>query len=162
MSDNGATSIIRKFEGLYNTGLSKPDPQGLARRFDFIRPRGDDRDRFTTEEFVIRDEGSFLRFLDRIPEKVMDCVPCPRPSDDPLLQRPDIDFENHMVLVIISHDPNCFIELEIIGVEVTSKAMRVLCRYSEPGPVVPKIITYGTYCAVVVRRFDGEVVFAQQ
>ena len=162
MLDNGATSIIRKFEGLYNTGLSKPDPQGLARRFDFIRPRGDDRDRFTTEEFVIRDEGSFLRFLDRIPEKVMDCVPGPGPSEDPLLQRPDIDFENHMVLVIISHEPNCFIELEIIGVEVTSKAMRVLCRYSEPGPVVPKIITYGTYCAVVVRRFDGEVVFAQQ
>ncbi len=41
MLDNETTSIIRKFEGLYNTGLSKPDPQGLARHFDFVRPRGD-------------------------------------------------------------------------------------------------------------------------
>jgi hypothetical protein len=64
-----------------------------------------------------------------------------------------------MVLVIISHEPNCFIDLDIGGVELTSDAMHVLCRYSGPGPVAQKIISYGTYCAVVVRRFDGEVVF---
>jgi hypothetical protein len=38
--------------------------------------------------------------------------------------------------------------------------MRVLCHYSEPGPVVQKIISYGSYCAVVVRRFDADIVFA--
>jgi hypothetical protein len=68
-------------------------------------------------------------------------VPSPAPSIDPLLQHPKIDFDK----------PH--------GVGHQSKAMEVLCHYSEPGPVVPKAISYGAYCALVTRRFDGEVVF---
>jgi hypothetical protein len=64
-----------------------------------------------------------------------------------------------MVLVITSHEPNCFIDLDIVAVELTSKAMEVLCHYSEPGPVVPKAISYVAYCAIVTRRFDGEIAF---
>jgi hypothetical protein len=89
----------------------------------------------------------------------MDFVPSPPPSNDPLLERPKIDFDKLMVLVIISHEPNCFIDLDIVAIELTSKAMEVLCHYSVPGQVVPKVISYGAYCAVVTRRFDGEVVF---
>ena len=152
--------ILQKFRGLYNTGLSRPHVQGLARRFDVIKaaPVGD-LIRFNKEECVIRDEQSFHRFIARIPEKVMDFVPSPPPSNDPLLQRPKIDFDKHMVLVIISHEPNCFIDLDIVGIEPTSKAMEVHCHYSEPGPVMQKAISYGAYCAVVTHRFDAEVVF---
>ena len=66
-----------------------------------------------------------------------------------------------MVLVIISHEPSCFIDLDIVGIEPTSNAMEVHCHYSEPGPAINinKVISYGAYCAVVTRRFDGEVVF---
>jgi hypothetical protein len=92
----------------------------------------------------------------------MDFVPSPGPSNDPLLKRPAIDFNSHMVLAITSQYPNRFIDSEIVEVERTSTALRVLCRFSEPGPVVQMIIGYGTYCAVVVGRFDGEVVFAQE
>jgi hypothetical protein len=50
----------------------------------------------------------------------------PPPSKDPLLQRPKIGFDRHMVLVIISHEPNCFIDLDIVRIELTSEAMEVL------------------------------------
>jgi hypothetical protein len=152
--------IVQRFRGLYNTGRSRANPQGLARRFDFIQaPPIDDLIRFNKEECVIRDEQTFHRFIAYIPDKVMDFVPSPPPSNDPLLQRPKIDFDKYMVLVIISHEPNCFIDLDIVGIELTSKAMKVLCRYSDPGPVVPKAISYGAYCAVVTRRFDGDILF---
>jgi hypothetical protein len=156
---NADALILQRFRGLYNTGLSRGHPQGLARRFDFIQAPVDDLIRFNKEECVIRDEQSFHRFIAYIPDKVMAFVPSPPPSNDLLFQRPKIDFEKLMVLVIISHEPNCFIDLDIVGIELTSKAMKVLCRYSEPGPAVPKVISYGAYCAVVTRRFDGEVVF---
>jgi len=152
-------SIIRKFRGLYDTGKSQPDLQGLASRFDFIRPRPDDRVRYTTAECVIRDKGSLERFIDRVPERKMQHVPHPEPNDDPILQRPEIDFEKQMLLAIVSHEPNRFVELDIQGVELASGTVRVLCHYPEPGPVLQKIISYGFYCAVVVPRFDGEVVF---
>jgi hypothetical protein len=157
---NADALILQRFRGLYKTELSRPHPQGLARNLDFIQaPPDDDLIRFDKKECVIRDEQSFHRFIARIPDKVMNFVPSPQPSNDPLLQRPKIDFDKHMVLVIISHEPNCFIDLDIVRVELTSKAMEVLCHYSEPGPVIQKIISYGAYCAVVTRRFDGEVVF---
>lgn len=159
MSKAEGAAIIRRFRGLYDTGRSVSDLPGLEGRFDFLRPRADKGRRETTESLVISTAGQLHRFIDRIPEKVMDCVPCPGPSADPLLQRPSIDFDIHMVLAIISHDPNRFIEAEIVDVERTPEALRVLCRFPEPGPVVPKIISYGTYCAVVVGRFEGEVIF---
>ena len=88
-------------------------------------------------------------------------MPSPPPSKDPLLRHPKIDFQNHMVLVIVSHEPNCFIDLEIVGVRLEGKVMQVLCRYGEPGQIVQKAISYGSYCAVVVNRFAGDVVFIQ-
>ena len=66
-----------------------------------------------------------------------------------------------MVLVIISHEPNCFIDLNIVGIEQKFESMQVLCHYGEPGPVAQKVISYGLYCAAVVRRFDGEIVFVR-
>ena len=162
MSNDEDAVIIRKFRGLYDTGRSEPDPQGLAELFNLIKPRADRQRRIATETLVIRTAGEFLRFIDGIPERVMHFVPSPGPSDDPLLQRPAIDFNSQMVLAIICQDPNRFIDVEIVDVERTPDALRVLCCVSKPGPVVPKVISYGTYCAVVVVRFDGEVVFAEK
>jgi|SRR3954447_24541517 hypothetical protein len=69
------------------------------------------------------------------------------PTDDPLLQSPKIDFDKLMVSVVISHEPNCFTGLDIVGVELAPKVMEVLCHYSEPGLVVPKVVSYGAHCA---------------
>ena len=71
---------IRKFAGLYDTGRSRPDLRGLADRFDFIQSRTGDGLRYTTEEYVIRGKETLDRFIDRVPEREMDFVPCPKPS----------------------------------------------------------------------------------
>jgi hypothetical protein len=99
-------SIIRKFRGLYDTGKFMPDPQGLAPLFPCIRPRADNRVRYTTAECVIRDKGTLDHFIDRVPKQKMQHVPYPDPNDDPILQCPEIDFE--------------FVELDIEGIEVMS------------------------------------------
>jgi len=112
---NANTLILQRFRGLYNTGVSRAHPQGLARHFDFIQAPPLDDLRINKEECVIRDEQSFHRFIANIPDKAMDFVPSPPPSNDLLLQRPKIDFDKLMVLVIISHEPNCFIDLDIVG-----------------------------------------------
>ena len=109
---NADALILQRFRGLYDTGLSEAHPQGMARHFDFIQaPPVDQLIRFNKEECVIRDEQSFHRFIARIPDKVMAFVPSPPPSDDPLLQRPKIDFDKLMVLVIISYRHSCFIAM---------------------------------------------------
>ena len=113
------------------------------------------------EEYVIRGEEEFFSFIARIPKKEAISEPSPPPSKDPLLRHPKIDFENHMVLVIVAQEPNCFIDLEIAGVELEGKAMKVICRYGEPGAIKQKVISHGAYCAVVVKRFDGDVVFME-
>ena len=155
---NADALIFQRFRGIYDTRLSQPHPQGLPVAF-IKAPSADGLIRFHKEECVIRDEQNLDRFIARIPDKVMAFEPSPPPSSDPLLQRPAIEFDKHMVVAIISHEPNRFIDLNIVDVELTSKAMEVHCQYSEPGPAVPKVISYGAYCAVVTRRFDGEVVF---
>lgn len=159
MNTNGG-EVLERFKGVCNTAHSGPHVGGLARCFDFIRPPAvDDTIRFAKEEYVIRDEQELFSFIARIPKTVAVFMPSPTPSKDPLLRHPKIDFQNHMLLVIVSHEPNCFVDLEIAGVRLEGKAMQVLCHYGEPGPIVQKVISHGAYCAVVVNRFAGDVVF---
>jgi hypothetical protein len=157
-------SIIRKFHGLYNTRNSKSDPQGLASLIPCILPREHNHVSFTKAEFVIRDKSSLDRFVDRVPEEEMQFTSHPEstePSNDPFLHRPRIDFEKHMLLAIVSHEPNRFVELDIEGVELMSGTMQVLWRV-QPGPVQAKVISYGYYCAVIVDRNGGDIVFICQ
>jgi hypothetical protein len=157
-------SIIRKFHGLYNTGNSTSDPQGLAGLIPCILPRDHNHVSFTKAEFVIRDKSSLDRFINRVPGEEMQFASHPEqaePSDDPILQRPRIDFEKHMFLAIVSHEPNRFVELDIEGVELMSGTIQVLCHF-QPGPVQAKVISYGYYCAIIVDRIDGDVAFTRQ
>ena len=146
----GRSSRMVSYTGLYDTGRSRRDLQGLfASRTDFW-----------TDKFVIRDRQSFLRFIDHIPEREMVFGRCSPASKDPLLQRPEIDFAKQMILAVVTHEPNRFIDSEIVAVEPSSTELRVVCRYSELGRVVAKVISYGKYSAAIVGRFDGEVTFS--
>ena len=159
MNTNGV-EVLERFKGICNTAHSNPHLAGLGRRFNFIRPPAvDDATRVAKEEYVIRDEENLFSFIARIPKTAAVSMPSPPPSKDALLRHPKIDFQNRMVLVIVAHEPNCFIDLEIVGVKLEGTSMQVLCRYGEPGRIVQKVICHGTYCAVVVNRFDGNVVF---
>lgn len=156
--------IIRKFHGLYNTGNSTSDPRGLASLIPCILPRDHNPVSVTKAEFVIRDKSSLDRFINRVPEGEMQFASHPEstePSDDPILHCPHIDFEKHMLLAIVSHEPNRFVELDIEGVELMSGTMQVLCHF-QPGSVQAKVISYGYYCAIIVDKNDGDIVFTCQ
>lgn len=47
-----------------------------------------------------------------------------------------------MVLVIVASRRNWFIDLEILGIKLEGKTTQVLCRYGEPGPLVPRAIRH--------------------
>jgi hypothetical protein len=152
MAENRTVSIVRSFKGLYDT---KRMPFNDTGRTIFVSP-------IWTKELVIRDEESFHRFVDEIPTKVMDCVPDPPPSTDPLLSRPPIDFQSHMLLVIIAEAAaRLVVDLEIERLELTSRSMKVYWRCGEPVLGPNKILGYGNYHAVVVNRFDGDVEFTR-
>jgi hypothetical protein len=99
-----------------------------------------------------------------IPETEMTPISPAPPSDDPLLQKPEIDFEKQMILVIFSHDVNQFISLKIKKVEIINEKMIVTTWYetSNPDAIVSKIVDYGFYYAVVLNTFDGEIVFQEE
>lgn len=160
MAENRIVSIVRRFEGLYDTKRSKPNPESLGGFLAGTRVSQGGPLPVWKKELVIRDEQSFHRFVDDIPKRVMDFVPDPPPSSDPLLRRPTIDFEMHMLLVILAHDPNRLVHLEIKGIELTPGSMKVDCRYDEPGLFAQKVVSFGTYQAAVVNRFDGSVEFS--
>lgn len=117
--------------------------------------------RFIGEEYVIRNEAEFASFISLIPKTEARFEPSPPPSQDALLRHPKIDFKERMLLVIVAHEPNCFVEVEIIEVKYIGETMHVLCHYGQPGQIAHKVISHGTYCAVLVNRFDGDVLFAQ-
>lgn len=115
----------------------------------------------STAPLVIKNKEDYERFIVMIPEYKMTRITPAPPSDDPLLKKPPVDFTNHMMLVIFSHDWDMFISLKIEKVEISGGKMIVTTWYEKPNPeaIVAKIIDYGFYYAVVVNRFDGEIVF---
>ena len=143
--ENKVVEIIETYSGMASFGY---DVSG-------------DGDIGSTAPLVIKNKEDYEIFIAMIPEyKMTPITPAP-PSDDPLLKKPHIDFDNHMMLVIFSHDTNMFISLKIEKVEIIGKKMIVTTWYEDPDPnaMVAKIIDYGFYYAVVVEAFDGEIVF---
>jgi hypothetical protein len=108
------------------------------------------------EALLIRDRSAFEAFVDRIPEhKLQKRQPAP-PSDDPLLERPTIDFDRHSIVVLVRGDtPWGTIEVRSLQRE----GDRLLVRSEHPplpehGPMAQPM-GIGTYIALVVDRFDG-------
>jgi len=116
----------------------------------------------TAKPVVIKTRQEFVEFVDtRIPTHEMTKRQPPPESDDPLLKKPDIDFGKRMMIVIFSIDENQFIDLRITKIVKKKDIMTVYTDYTFPDPeeIHQKIINYGFYYAVVVPRFNGEVVF---
>jgi hypothetical protein len=113
---------------------------------------------------IIKNRDEYENFISMIPEYEMTPVSPAPPNDDPLLKKPEINFDTQMMLVIFSHDVNLFIPLKIEKVEIIDDTMIVSTWYETPDPdeIVSKIVDYGLYYAVVINSFDGEIVFREQ
>ena len=113
------------------------------------------------EPRIIRNREEFRTFREGIPPFEM-TKQSPAPvNEDPLLTLNTIDWSTRMMLVIFSHDENTFIDLSIKDVKIQKGVMTAtaLYRYPDPMAIYQKVPEMGFYFALIVDRFDGEVVF---
>jgi len=109
---------------------------------------------------VIRDAEAYAAFVDTVPTtRVQKKQPAP-PSDDPLLQRPPIDFDDHMLLVARRDD--MYVGPEIRQIRPDGDGLSVSVVHPDPGQTVhaARVVDIGTYHAVEVPRVDGEVTWS--
>lgn len=108
---------------------------------------------------VIRDQAAYEAFCSRIPEQQLMQVPSPPPSNDPLLQRPPIDWESEMLLVA-SRSENMHVGcriMQIVQANDGSLDVRVDLDPIGDTPTLASVLGVGRYHAVVVPRTAGEV-----
>ena len=109
---------------------------------------------------VVRDRAAFDAFVSLIPkERIQKKQPAP-PSDDPLLSSPPIDFSRQMLLVAF-RTTTMYVhpELERPRMEGGKLVVDVAHPPLDDAAHPAAMHGVGTYCAIVVRAFDGEVEF---
>jgi hypothetical protein len=111
------------------------------------------------EALVVRDRGELEAFIERIPKtRLQKRQPAP-PSEDPLLEHPEIDFDRHCMIVLIRGDtPWGGIEVQ----EMQRDGDRLRIRREHPplpeGGPMAQPLGIGAYVALVVDRFEGPLV----
>lgn len=108
---------------------------------------------------VIREQAGYDALLAKLPKlRIQMKQPAPA-NDDPLLQRPAIDFARHML--VVRYDRSMSDGPKIRRVLLTHESeLTVEVQATRPGDVVPMASRsdVGTYEAVVVSRTDKEPV----
>lgn len=117
-------------------------------------------DMVAPEPQVIRDPAAWSSFIDGIPKKRVQMKQPAPPSRDPLLKRPSVDFERHMVLVAFRVD---VLSTDMAFESFTREGGKLRVRVHTPEPGAENMMArpthVGAYVAVAVDRFDGEVVW---
>lgn len=125
-----------------------------------IRPGGDGPSPMPVEPRVIRSAAELGSFVGMIPKEAISKTNPPPPSDDPLLKQPSIDFERHMMVVGMRGD---FMHAPVIIQGVREEGGKLHIKIETPpdkdAAMMAQPHGVGAYTAVVIDRFDGEVVF---
>jgi len=108
---------------------------------------------------VIKDLETFSSFQSGLPtHRIQKRQPAP-PNDDPMLAL-EPDFEKHMLLVAYRVDVMTF-DIHFEGVERVSDTLLVKVRRPSPdGAAHARIANIGGYAAILIDRFDGDIVWA--
>jgi len=107
---------------------------------------------------VIRDAASFEQLIRMIPvTQITKRRPSP-PSDDPLLEPPDVDWSKHMVVVVFRAD-TMYVPPKLERPRQENGKLVLDLTHPPLGDTAnaAAMSGIGTYCAVVVDRFDGAV-----
>jgi hypothetical protein len=111
---------------------------------------------------AIRSQAEYDAFVDSIPKtRVQMKQPAP-PSSDPLLLKPPVDFAQHALVVIWSH--NIHIDAKIVGTERDGDDLVVHTAFDAPTRDVEMMARpygVGQYHAVEVDTFPGELRLGQ-
>lgn len=110
---------------------------------------------------AIRTQAEYERFISYIPTRQLTKKQPAPPSQDPLLAKPRIDFSQHMLLVMF-RDDSIVGPINLCGLSYTPTHLKIRVQLpplgdKELGMARPTDV--GSYLAVLVPRFDGEVLF---
>jgi hypothetical protein len=111
---------------------------------------------------VIRDQAAFESLIASLPtHRIAKKQPAPL-SDDPLLNKPAVDWQTKMVLVAIRGD-SMYVQPRVHTTTRDGDALVVTVVLPPLGDSVHAAaqLGVGTYHAVVIDRFDGPVRFVQ-
>jgi len=108
---------------------------------------------------VIRDQAGYEAFVGSIPDKVISMKQPSPPSDDPLLKKPAIDFEKHMLILATRH--NMYVGPVIDKAKQRGDSVADTVTLPDPGDSkhMSARADIGTYHLVVVPAVPGEVTF---
>jgi hypothetical protein len=107
---------------------------------------------------VIRDAASFEQLVRMIPvTQITKRRPSP-PSDDPLLERPDIDWSKHMMVVVFRAN-TMYVPPKLERPRQQNGKLVLELSHPPLGDTAnaAAMMGIGTYCAIVIDRFDGDV-----
>jgi len=141
--------IVQEFSGLVNGGVRFKNGKT-------IQP--------PNETIVIRDNEKYNNFIERIPTKEISMKNPAKPSNDPLLKKPHIDFKNNMMLVCIRHD-GIYGEIKLLDIKFYATPVEVSVNFlpltEESKMWAQPISGIGKYMAFVVKRTDKEIRFVE-
>lgn len=106
---------------------------------------------------VLRNQTEFNRFVERIPKwRMQKLQPAPL-NPDPILQKPEVDFEDHVLLVVWSD--NIHIIPRILKCERAGRDLQVEVAFQTPPDYRSYEAPYyhGRYLLLELDRFDGEM-----
>jgi hypothetical protein len=107
---------------------------------------------------VIKDRKAYKAFIERIPKKLVTKGPRrTEDSKDPLLKKPEIDFDNYLMVAVVSDDWYA----EITFHKIQRRGKDLIAEYSirYPEEIYQKPLGIGTYRAMVLEKVPGEVIF---
>ena len=114
-------------------------------------------------EIIIRSQADYEAFLIRIPRnKITKVNPAP-PSDDPLLGKPFIDFESHMMLVALRAG-TMYVAPRFLSISTDKNGLIVHIQDPDLGETIfaNQQEGIGSYRAVVVAKDRGPIRFFRQ
>ena len=105
--------------------------------------------------FPIYSQSDFEKFIGRIPENLPSKTNPPPKNDDPLLEKPKIDFEKNMALVLLNPD-SLSSKPRVLSIREDAKTMWIEAEHPAKLPGEVYSDGMGTYTIVIIP-FSGEM-----
>ena len=114
-------------------------------------------------ERIIRTQADYESFVGKIPKRTISKTNPSPPSNDPLLKKPPVDFEKHMMLVAVrANSMYVTPKLESIAVEKGTMFVHVLDPDLGDTRFLNQMQGIGTYLALVVPKHAGPIKFLRK
>ena len=114
-------------------------------------------------ERIIRTKAEYEAFVAKIPKRTISKTNPSPPSKDPLLKKPPIDFDKHMMLVAVrSNSMYVSPKLESVAVEKDALLVHILDPDLGETRFLNQMQGIGTYLAVVVPKHTGPIKFLRK